>query len=118
MLLVSVLPAVQAGPSQMTAIASWYQASGVLKNGHRVGKGEKIIAAAHPWLPMGTKIRVTTQDGQKSIVLEVEDLGPARWVIRKNPDRTLDLTPDAAKALGFGPGGEGLLPVTIEVLSD
>ena len=110
---------VQAEPSQMTALASWYKVGPgyPLKDGRVVQKGEKAIFAAHPWLPMGTRIRVTTQEG-RSIELEVRDLGPAPRVIRRHPDRTLDLTPDAAKALGFGPGGEGLMPVTIEVLSD
>ena len=102
----------------MTAVASWYRVyPGYQLPGNQVVRQGQTLFAAHPWLPMGTKIRVTTQKG-RSIELEVRDLGPAPRVIKKDPNRTLDLTPDAAKALGFGPKGEGLMPVTIEVLSD
>ena len=32
--------------------------------------------AAHPYLPMGTKLRVTNQDNMKQVIVTVNDRGP------------------------------------------
>ncbi len=44
-------------------------ASGEVMNSNR-------WTAAHPWLPMGTRLRVTNQDNLKQVVVRVNDRGP------------------------------------------
>jgi len=49
-------------------------------HGNRTANGERFNAyahtAAHPYLPMGTKIRVTNQDNLKQVIVRVNDRGP------------------------------------------
>jgi rare lipoprotein A len=49
-------------------------------HGQRTASGETFDAyrwtAAHPYLPMGTKIRVTNQDNLKQVIVRVNDRGP------------------------------------------
>lgn len=43
-------------------------------NGERFDKYRWTVA--HPYLPMGTKIRVTNQDNLKQVIVRVNDRGP------------------------------------------
>ena len=52
------------------------------------------MTAAHRSLPFGTRLRVAY--GSRSVVVRVNDRGPARWT-----GRSLDLSRGAARALGF-----------------
>jgi rare lipoprotein A len=49
-------------------------------HGRRTANGETFNAmkwtAAHPHLPMGTRIRVTNQDNGKQVTVRVNDRGP------------------------------------------
>jgi len=49
-------------------------------HGNTTANGERFDAyrwtAAHPYLPMGTKIRVTNQDNLKQVIVRVNDRGP------------------------------------------
>ena len=49
-------------------------------HGNLTANGEVFNAyrwtAAHPYLPMGTKIRVTNQDNGKQVIVRVNDRGP------------------------------------------
>lgn len=49
-------------------------------HGQRTANGERFNAyswtAAHPYLPMGTKLRVTNQDNMKQVIVRVNDRGP------------------------------------------
>jgi rare lipoprotein A len=49
-------------------------------HGNTTANGERFNAynrtAAHPYLPMGTKIRVTNQDNLKQVIVRVNDRGP------------------------------------------
>lgn len=86
-----------------TGMASWYsEGSRVACRGMRLGP----MTAAHKSLPCGARIRVTTPRG--SAELTVTDRGP---YVR---NRIVDVSPDAARALGLV--GPGVLPVTVEVL--
>lgn len=77
--------------------------------GTRTASGERAhptgLTAAHRTLPFGTKVRVTNRRNGRSVVVRVNDRGP---FVR---GRIIDLTPGAARALGFS----GLAPVTIAV---
>src|SRR6201999_456354 len=76
-------------------MASWY---GPPYNRHRGANGEiydqNAISAAHRTLPMGSLIRVTNLQTGQSAVMRITDRGP--FV----PDRVLDLSVGAAKAIG------------------
>lgn len=49
-------------------------------HGNLTANGERFNAyantAAHPYLPMGTKLRVTNQDNLKQVIVRVNDRGP------------------------------------------
>ena len=49
-------------------------------HGKRTANGETFSAyrntAAHPYLPMGTKIRVTNQSNLKQVIVRINDRGP------------------------------------------
>ncbi len=64
------------------------------------------MTAAHRTLPFGTLVRVTNQHTGRSVVVRINDRGP---FIR---GRVIDLTPAAARALGFS----GLAPVDLEIV--
>src|SRR5262245_19272751 len=75
--------------------------------GGRTASGERAapggLTAAHRTLPFGTHVRVTNKRNGKSVVVRINDRGP---FIR---GRVIDVTPAAARALGFS----GLAPVTL-----
>lgn len=79
-------------------------------SGGRTANGEVASAsgmtAAHRTLPFGTLVRVTHQHSGHSVVVRINDRGP--FVL----GRIIDLTPAAARALGFS----GLAPVTLDVI--
>ena len=49
-------------------------------HGQTTANGERFDAysytAAHPYLPMGTRIRVTNQDNMKQVTVRINDRGP------------------------------------------
>ena len=96
---IGALPAANA----QTGIASIY-------SGGKTANGETAKAsgmtAAHKTLPFGTLVRVTHQHTGRSIVVRINDRGP---FVR---GRVIDVTPAAARALGFS----GLAPVTLDVI--
>lgn len=78
-------------------------------SGGRTANGERAHAhgmtAAHRTLPFGTKVRVTNKRNGKTVVVRINDRGP---FIR---GRVIDVTPAAARALGFS----GLTPVVLDI---
>jgi len=64
------------------------------------------MTAAHRTLRIGTLVRVTNQRSGRSVVVRINDRGP---FVR---GRVIDVTPAAARALGFS----GLAPVTLDVI--
>ena len=95
-----------------TGIASWY---GGRHHGRPTASGERFdenaLTAAHPTLPVraGIRLRVTRLDGGASVVVRVNDRGPARWT-----GRAIDLSRAAAARLDML--GRGLARVRIERL--
>jgi len=80
-------------------------------SGGRTANGEQAIptrlTAAHRTLPFGTRVKVTHVRSGRSVVVRINDRGP---FIR---GRVIDVTPAAARALGFS----GLAPVHLAVLT-
>src|SRR6266446_5703952 len=70
---------------------------------------EKALTAAHPSLPLGTRIRVTNLANGRSVVLRINDRGP--WA----ENRLIDVSYAAAQELRFV--REGLARVRIEVVA-
>ncbi len=74
-------------------------------NGRKTASGVRYdrnkLTAAHKTLPFGTLVRVTNNKNKKSVTLRITDRGPAQ------PDRILDISPRAAKALGISRLGMG-----------
>ena len=87
----------------MSGIASVYS-GGRTANGEHASAGG--LTAAHPSLPFGTLVKVTNRHSQRSVVVRVNDRGP---FVR---GRVIDLTPAAARAIGFS----GLATVTLSVV--
>lgn len=90
-------------------IASWY---GKECEGNLTASGMPYnlegLTAAHPTLPLGTKIRVTNLKNQHSVVLTINDRGP--YVA----GRMLDVSEAAAHRLGFA--ARGTTRVMVQVL--
>ena len=97
-----------------TGGCSWYNESSFfgLKRG-TTSLGEKVqpwhLTGAHKTLPLPCLVKVTNLKNGKSVNLRINDRGPFI------PGRHLDVTPRAAKKLGFY--GDGLTRTRIEVLS-
>ena len=91
--------------AQQAGLAAVYSYQGA-----RTASGELSqptrLTAAHRTLPFGTMVRVTNRRNRRTVVVRINDRGP---FTRK---RIIDLTPAAAKQLGFS----GLALVTVEVI--
>jgi len=81
-------------------------------HGSKTASGERAsvtgFTAAHRTLPFGTRVRVVNKRNGKSVVVRINDRGP---FIK---GRVIDVTPAAAKALGFS----GLTKVALERVDD
>jgi len=77
-------------------IASWYGR----ESGSRTANSEPFPTseptAAHRTLPFGTRVLVTNQRTGRSVVVRINDRGPAAWT-----GRLIDLSPAAARRLGL-----------------
>ena len=78
------------------------------ESGSRTASGQKLnsaaLTAAHRTLPLGSKVRVTNKRSGRSVILTINDRGP---FVR---GRVIDVTPAAARALGFS----GVTKVTLK----
>jgi len=86
-----------------SGIASVYS-GGLTADGEHASAGG--MTAAHRSLPFGTMVRVTNRSTGASVVVRINDRGP---FVR---GRIIDLTPAAARAIGFS----GLANVTLTVI--
>jgi rare lipoprotein A len=104
----------QALGHQETGICSWYDESKFfgLKRGN-TSLGEKVqpwhLTGAHKTLPLPCLVKVTNLENGRSLKIRLNDRGPFI------AGRHLDITPRAAKKLGFY--DQGLTRTRIEVLS-
>lgn len=94
------------GPVLGRGVASWY---GGRRNGRRMSDGgvfdDSLLTAAHPWLPLGTRVRVTRVGTNDSVVVTITD----RQGTRK---RLIDVSREAARELGFLGRGTALVTLT------
>lgn len=99
----ALLPAIAAAePCQPTGVlpkgavtASWY---GTERHGRATASGERfderLLTAAHPWLPLHTLVRVTNLLNGRAVDVRITDRGPGYG-------RGIDLSQSAAEALGM-----------------
>ena len=97
----------------ITGVSSWY---GPNFHGKLTANGEVFdqygVTAAHKTLPLGTVVRVTYLDNDKSIILRINDRGPYVG------DRVLDCSYGAAKKLDFMDKGTANVEIRIIELGD
>lgn len=97
-----------------TGTCSWYDESSFLglKRGN-TSLGEKVmpwhLTGAHKTLPLPCLVKITNLENGRSLKVRINDRGPFI------AGRILDVTPRAAKKLGFR--DQGLAEVHMEVLS-
>jgi rare lipoprotein A (peptidoglycan hydrolase) len=87
--------------------ASYYWEGQMTASGEAFDPSE--LTAAHKTLPMGSKVRVTNKNNDRSVVVRINDRGPYAG------GRCLDLSKAAMKKVGGT--GSGVIPVRYEVLS-
>ena len=91
---------------QESGEASWY---GGQHHGRRTASGETFnqyaLTAAHPSLPLGSRVRVTMADTGGSVVVTVTDRGPYYG------SRIIDLSRGAAARIGLLGRGTGMVIV-------
>jgi len=80
-----------------TGVASWYAYTGTL-------------AAANPWLPMGSYVRVTNKENGKSVIVKINDRGPF------GNGRIIDLDKVAFEKIA--PLGQGTAEIKMEVITN
>ncbi|HZP87248.1 MAG TPA: septal ring lytic transglycosylase RlpA family protein [Burkholderiales bacterium] len=99
-------PAASAGAAE-TGLAAVYSDK---LHGRKTASGQiydrNKLTAAHKTLAFGTKVKVTNNKNQKSVVVRINDRGPTQV------GRVLDLSPRAARALGISK--RGMAAVTVE----
>jgi len=103
-------PVTKANTSGETGMASWY---GKKFHGRKTASGERFnmykMTAAHRTLPFGSKVKVTSIENKKSVVVRINDRGPF------TKGRIIDLSYSAAKKIDMIK--KGVVKVRIEVLS-
>ncbi|WP_200841935.1 septal ring lytic transglycosylase RlpA family protein [Actinomadura sp. K4S16] len=87
--------------------ASYYWEGQMTASGEAFDPSE--LTAAHKTLPMGSKVRVTNKNNDRSVVVRINDRGPYAG------GRCLDLSKAAMQKVGGT--GSGVIPVRYEVLS-
>ena len=92
-----------------TGTAAWY---GQKFAGRRTASGRSFnpsaLTAAHKTLPFGTRVKVTNNRNNRSVVVTINDRGPTA------ADRIVDVSQAAARKLGFVRAG--LTEVKLEVV--
>jgi rare lipoprotein A len=93
----------------LTATAHAESGMASIYSGGHAANGEEAHAdmtAAHRSLPFGTMVRVTNRKNGNAVMVQINDRGPFRR------GRVIDVSPAAARALGFS----GLTPVSLAVV--
>ena len=102
--LAASIVAIPVTASAQSGIASVYWGGRTASGGLASAGG---LTAAHRSLPFGTLVRVTNQNNGRSVVVRINDRGPFVH------GRVIDVTPAAARVLGFS----GLAHVILTVIN-
>jgi len=93
-------------PGASVGVASFYTEGAHTASGERLNPN--ALTAAHPSLPFGTRLRITTVASGRSVVVRVNDRGPFL------KGRAVDVSYSAAKQLGIT--DRGIAKVKMEVV--
>ena len=107
----TIVPLLKVRRPPQYGVASWYgdKEAGKFTASGAVFRPEELTAA-HRWLPLGTKVRVTRLDTHRSVVVTINDRGPYVG------GRVIDLSPTAFRQLSML--RDGLVRVRIDVLGE
>ena len=111
----SAAPLPAKGNDGSVGVASWYSRAdrGVKKTTANMEKFSDKKHTCAAWnLPFNTLVRVTNLVNGKSVVVRVNDRGPAKHLVRKG--RIIDLT--KAAFLKIADPGDGLIPIKVYAL--
>jgi rare lipoprotein A len=100
------------GKDPLVGVASWYSRTdrGIRETTANMEKFSDKMHTCAVWnLPFNTLVRVTNLVNGKSVVVRVNDRGPAKHLVRKG--RIIDLTKGAF--LKIADPGDGLIPIKI-----
>lgn len=101
----------------ITGVASWYSENdpGVLKTTANMEIFDDSQLTCAMWeIPFGTKIKVTNLKNNKSVIVRVNDRGPAKRLVKEG--RVIDLTKEAFAQLSALK--DGLIPIELIILSE
>jgi rare lipoprotein A len=80
-------------------------------NGKRTTSGEiyksKKLTAAHPTLPLGTRVKVVNLDNNKSVIVKINDR------CLEHEDVFIDLSRQAARKIGMVKKGKANVQITV-----
>jgi rare lipoprotein A len=107
-ILAFIVAPVSGASADEAGIASIYMYGRPVMTASGARTNDAGLNAAHKSLPFGTMVKVTNKRNGQSVVVTIIDRGP---YVR---GRIIDVTPAAAKALGFW--GAGVTPVTLTVV--
>ena len=109
--IVTPVPGDGAEEDTETGPASWYDLDSTTASGEHMDP--EALTAAHPTLPLGTKVRVANLDNGRDVVVRINDRGP--FV----KGRIIDVSRAAAQQLGMIAAGVGRVSVSpvVEVAS-
>ena len=112
------MPAEMSDDTQSVASGDWKGETGIASfygrafQGRRTAGGGRFnqmaLTAAHPWLPLGTKVLVTVEQTGRAVVVTITDRLPSGR-------RVIDVSLAAARVLGFV--GQGLAEVSLAQLA-
>lgn len=95
-----------------TGIASWYSTESCRTRACRTANGERFtgreMTAAHRALRFGTRVRVENLKNGRSVVVRINDRGPAKWT-----HRMIDVSHAAAWRLGMLASGTARVRITV-----
>lgn len=87
--------------------SSWYEDGELTANGEHYNPNK--LTAAHRNLKFGTKVKVTNVKNGKSVIVRINDRGPAKWT-----GKTIDLSRAAFSKIANL--SNGVATVEIEIL--
>jgi len=96
-------------------IASWYSEAdpGILKSTANMEEFDDEMLTCAMWdIPFNTQVKVTNLSNGKSIIVRVNDRGPAKRLVREG--RVIDLTKRAFSDIADL--DEGLIPVEVTLI--
>lgn len=101
----------------INGLASWYSDKdpGIKKTTANMEHFDDRLYTCAMWgIPFNTMVKVTNQENGRSVIVRVNDRGPAKKLVKKG--RVIDLTRSAFSRIS--PLNQGIIKVDLEIISD